>query len=205
MTTVYELTTLSCPLLTVAEVSESARNYLSARRGEGELLGAWHSDIGVIGQLIILRRFIDINALLTERERILFDTNPFNAGAIITNMDISSYAQFPFLPAVTTGRFGKIYEIRTYKLKPGGLPPTLAGWEAAMPLREPMSHLVTNMYALDGASRITHIWPYAGVDERFAIRKQSYDDGIWPPKGGPEQILEATSTIALPESWSPLC
>ena len=69
------------------------------------------------------------------------------------------------------------------------LPPTLARWEAAMPAREPMSHLVINMYALDGPPRITHIWPYAGVDERLAIRANSVTDGIWPPKGGPEQIL----------------
>ncbi len=67
-----------------------------------------------------------------------------------------------------------------------------------------MSHLVVNMYALDGAPRITHVWPYAGVDERFAIRARSYAEGIWPSKGGPEQILEATSMIALPEPYSPL-
>ncbi len=52
-----------------------------------------------------------------------------------------------------------------------------------MPAREPMSRLVINMHVLDGAPRITHIWPYAGVDKR-AIRAKSYADGIWPPKGG---------------------
>lgn len=77
----------------------------------------------------------------------------------------------------------KVYELQTYELKPGGLPPTLAGWEAAMPAREPMSHLVINMYVLDGAPRIMHIWPYSGVDERVAIRAKSYAEGIWPPKG----------------------
>jgi len=83
---------------------------------------------------------------------------------------MDSYAPFPFLPPVRPGAYGKVYEFRTYKLKPGGLPPTLAGWEAAMPAREPMSHLVTNMYALDGAPRITHIWPYAQYGSVSAVR-----------------------------------
>jgi hypothetical protein len=56
---------------------------------------------------------------------------------------------------------------RTYKLKPGGLPPTLAGWEAAIaPALEYTAHLVINMYALDGPPRITHIWGSSESDSR---------------------------------------
>jgi hypothetical protein len=32
------------------------------------------------------------------------------------------------------------------------------------------------------------------------LRTAAYSAGIWPPKGGPENILEAISIIALPES-----
>ena len=53
------------------------------------------------------------------------------------------------------------------------------------------------MYALDGPSRITHIWAFTSLEQRAALRAQACDAGVWPPKGGPEQILEATSTIAL--------
>jgi len=205
MNTLYELTTLAFPLLSADAVSVGARAFVTDPAAKGELLGCWRTDIGTIGQLLVLRGFETPQDLSAERHRALFSSNPFNAGGVVTALEMDSYAPFPFLPPVKTGAYGKIYEFRTYKLRPGGLPPTLAGWEAAMPAREPMSHLVINMYALDGAPRITHIWPYAGVDERFAIRAKSVADGIWPPKGGPEQILEATSTIALPESYSPLC
>jgi len=204
MSALYELTTLSCPLLAVSEASEGARAFIGEPEAKGELLGCWRTDIGTLGRLLILRGFENPEDLAAERRRALFSANPFNAGSVVTALEMDSYAPFPFLPPVRPGAYGKVYEFRTYKLKPGGLPPTLAGWEAAMPAREPMSHLVVNMYALDGAPRITHIWPYAGVDERFAIRARSYAEGIWPPKGGPEQILEATSMIALPEPCSPL-
>ncbi len=205
MTVLYELATLSCSLLTFPQVSDGVRAFVSTPDAKGELLGCWRTDIGTLGRMLVLRGFQTPEDLTAERRRALFSANPFNAGSHISALEMDSYAPFPFLPPIKTGAYGKVYEFRTYKLKPGGLPSTLAGWEAAMPAREPMSHLVINMYALDGAPRITHIWPYAGADERFAIRAKSYADGIWPPKGGPEQILEATSTIALPESYSPLC
>jgi hypothetical protein len=60
------------------------------------------------------------------------------------------------------------------------------------------------MYALDGPPRITHVWGFSSLEERAALRAKSYAAGIWPPKGGPENIHEATSAIALPEAYSPL-
>jgi hypothetical protein len=100
---------------------------------------------------------------------------------------------------------GDPYEFRTYRLKPGGLSSTLAGWEAAIgSAREYTAHLVVNMYALDGAPRITQIWGFGSLEERAALREKAYGASVWPPMGGPEQIIEATSTIALPLGGSPL-
>lgn len=112
---------------------------------------------------------------------------------------------FPFLPPVSGSTRGGIYEFRTYKLRLGGLPPTLAGWEQAVgPAHEYTAHLVVNMYALEGPPRITHVWGFRSIEERGALRASHYASGLWPPKGGPENILEATSTIALAEPGSPL-
>lgn len=200
----YELTTLSCPVVSVSRASDGAHAYLSAPDAKGELLGCWRTDIGTLGRLLILRGFASQEDLAAERKRALFSANPFNAGDAVTALEMDSYAPFPFLPPVRPGAYGDVYEFRTYKLRPGGLPPTLAGWEAAMPVRASRSHLVIAMYALDGAPRITHIWPYAGVDARSAVRAKATADGIWPPPGAAEQVLEAISTIARPEPYSPL-
>jgi hypothetical protein len=117
---------------------------------------------------------------------------------------MDSYAPFPFLLAIRPGAHGKVYEFRTYRLKPGGLRPMIAAWQTAMPAREKLSPLVINMCALDGAPRITHIWPYSSLDARAAIRTKSYAEGIWSPKGAPEQFYAANSLIAMPEAGSPL-
>jgi hypothetical protein len=201
----YELATLSFSLLTASEVSERARAWVSAPDAAGVLLGCWRTEIGTLGRLLVLRGFDNAAMLHQERRRALLSDEPFDAGRGVTALEMDSYAPFPFLPSVEAGARGKVYEFRTYRLKPGGLPPTLAGWEQAIgPAREYTAHLVINMYALDGPPRITHIWGFSSLEERASLRSNAYGAGVWPPKGGPENILEATSTIALPEGYSPL-
>ena len=67
------------------------------------------------------------------------------------------------------------------------------------PAREYTAHLVINMYALDGPPRITHIWAFESLAQRASLRSAAFSAGVWPPKGGPENVLEAVSVIAMPE------
>jgi hypothetical protein len=201
----YELTTLSCPILSVPEVSVGALAFVSDDGAAGELLGCWRTEIGQLGRLLLLRGFETAEELAAERRRALLSVDPFHAGGVVTALSMDSYAPFPFLPPVQPRPMGGIYEFRTYYLKPGGLPPTVAGWKKAIePAREYTSHLVINMYGLDGPPRITHIWGFESLEQRAALRAKFYAAGLWPPPGGPEQIVEATSTIALSEDSSPL-
>ncbi len=201
----YELTTLSAHLLEIASLSGAARAWINDPAARGDLLGIWRTDIGAIGQLLILRGFATEAELRKERERALFSANTFHCAGLATALSMETYAGFPFLPPVRPQHYGGIYEFRTYQLKPGGLPATLAGWEAVIaPAHEYTAHLVINMYALDGPPRITHIWGFSGVDERIKLRADHFAAGLWPPKGGPEQIARASSTIAIAEAGSPL-
>jgi len=201
MRELYELTTLAFPLLSASEVAKAARDWVSMPDAAGTLLGCWRTEIGPLGRMLILRRFDDAGALQRERHRALSSTNPFNAGGVITALEMDSYMPFPFLSPARAAVDDAVYEFRTYKLKPGGLPPTLAGWKAAIePARDYTAHLMINMYALDGPPRITHIWGFDSLAQRASLRTAAYSAGIWPPKGGPENILDAISVIALPES-----
>jgi hypothetical protein len=169
-------------------------------------LGAWRTEIGELFQIKLLRGFKTTEALERERLRALMSAQPFGIEDPSSRLSMERYASFPFLPDVEPSAFGRFYEFRTYHLKPGGLPPTLAGWEQAIgPAHEYTRHLVINMYALDGLPRITHIWGFSSLEERTALRARHYADGSWPPKGGPQQIARATSTICIPEEYSPLC
>ena len=202
----YEIATLSFPLLSAGAASDGARDWTKAPDAKGTLLGSWRTELGPLGRLLILRGFEDATEMAAERRRALLSANPFNAGQVVTALEMESYQPFSFLPAVEPRSRGRIYEFRTYRLIPGGLPKTLAGWEKAIePASEYTAHLVINMHALDGAPRITHIWGFDSMEQRTDLRGRAYAAGVWPPKGGPESIAEATSTIALPEIYSPLC
>ncbi|ABD86124.1 NIPSNAP family protein [Rhodopseudomonas palustris] len=202
---IYELTTLSGPLLQLASLSQGARAWIADPAARGEVFGIWRSDIGTLGQLLVLRGFAAEAELRKERDRALFNTNPFNCVGTASALSMDSYAGFAFLPPVRPQHYGGVFEFRTYHLKPGGLPATLAGWEAAIaPAHDYTAHLVINMYALDGPPRITHIWGFSGVDERMKLRADHYAAKLWPPKGGPEQIAQASSTIAIAEPGLPL-
>ncbi|WP_370677329.1 NIPSNAP family protein [Pleomorphomonas sp. PLEO] len=199
MRELYELTTLAAPLLSISEVAKAARAWVSMPEAAGTLLGCWRTEIGPLGRLLVLRRFNDADTLRRERQRALLSANPFNGGGVVTGLEMDSYSPFAFLPPARATH-DAVYEVRTYKQKPGGLPATLAGWEAAIaPARDYTAHLLINMYALDGPPRITHIWGFDSLAQRAALRAAAYSAGLWPPKGGPDNILEATSTIALPE------
>jgi hypothetical protein len=202
---IYEIATLTIKFGTAAKAIEGIGGYVKAAGAEGTLLGCWSTEIGDLNQILVLRGFADHADLLAERERILNTTEPFGAGEAITSMSFDSYAPFPFLPKVQPGKHGAVYEIRTYKLKHGGLPGTITAWQAAVPERIKLSPLSIAMYALDGAPRFTHIWPFASLDARAAIRADSVAKGIWPPKGGPAFLTgEMRSVIALPTAISPL-
>lgn len=200
MSEVYELTSLAFQMLKHSEVAKAARDWVAAPDASGTLLGCWRSELGTLGRLLILRSFETSDALHRERRRALLSANPFNAGRLITGLEMDSYQRFPFLPPPRPVAPGDVYEFRTYKLKPGGLPPTLAGWEAAIaPASEYTAHLVINMYALDGPPRITHIWRFESLAQRAELRSNAFSKGVWPPKGGPDNVIEAVAVIALPE------
>jgi len=201
-----ELTTLSCSLLEQDTVSDGARRWVSDTNATGIVLGSWRTEIGELGRIIVLRKFKSMSELQHERERAYMDQRPFHTENPRIRIDMESYALFPFLPEVEPRTFGRFYEFRRYWLKPGGIAPTIAAWEKAVgPAKAYTSHLVANMYALDGPPRITHIWGFSSLEERMALRADHYAAGLWPPDGGPQQIEQATSTICLPEAWSPMC
>ncbi len=201
----YEILKLNVRLGGAASVIQGLRARAEAGDAIGRLLGCWASEIGDLNEILVLRQFADDAEMQAERLRILHDVNPFGAGEAITEMTFDSYAPFPWMAPPTPGKYGAVYEIRTYKLKHGGLQPTIDAWKTAMVERSKFSTLTIAMYALDGVPRFTHIWPYASLNDRAAARAQSVAAGAWPPKNGPAWLTgEMRSIVALPTAISPL-
>lgn len=201
----YELATLTLRLGTLAAAIPGIQSYVHAPEARGELLGCWFYDVGELNRVAVLRGFADQASLFEERKRGLFSANPFGCADALDGFRMESHAGFPGRPPVPSGKLGPIYEIRTYSLKIGGLAPTLAAWDSALPARHALSPCVVAMYALDGPPRFTQIWPYASLDARAKARGDAVKQGIWPPKGGPAWLTtDMRSNIYTPTDISPL-
>ena len=200
----YEIVTLKGSVFAGKGALAGVRSWMD-EASAGTLLGMWLTDIGPIGQLIALRSFERREDLQAERHRALMSDDPFGSTSAGVSLSMESFAPFPFLPKPEPRDYGGVFELRTYHLTAGGLPGTLEGWKAAIePARDYTDHLVIAMYALDGAPRITHLWGFASLEERTRLRREHYAAGVWPPKGGPERIESAASTIALSEPGLPV-
>ena len=205
MTILFELATLTIGYGAQASCGTAIQDFTTMAGAKGDLLGCWSSDIGTLNRLAILRRFSSREDLAVERQRTLLSSNPFGCADWLEGMSIESYECFPGIPALEPGRYGQIYEFRTYTFKTGGLSPTLEAWRAAIPARTKLSPLVLVMYAVDGPPRFTHIWPYESLDARAAIRGEAVRKGIWPPPAAPSWLTaNLNSTIYLPMTISPL-
>lgn len=201
----YELATLTTRLFTTAQATEGIQAWVQAPQARGRLLGCWYSDIGALNQVLVLRAFDNEAEMLAERRRALLSSNPFNCGELLTGLEMHGYAGFPWMEPPAPGSYGPIYEVRTYQYKTGGLQPTLDAWQAALPARNEISPCLLAMYALDGAPRFTHFWPAASLNERSAARAAAVQQGVWPPKGGPQWLTShMQSQIFLPTAISPL-
>ena len=171
----------------------------------GEVLACWYSDIGSLNQILLIRAAPDTMRIHADRERILRSENPFSIGEYIVGMSVDTYVSFPFMQPMKAGQYGPVFEVRTYVLKPDGLPATIELWRKSVPGRASLSPLLAAMHSITGTvTRFMHIWPYADLNERARLRAKAVADGLWPPPGGPDHLAMMQSDIYLSAAFSPI-
>jgi hypothetical protein len=177
----------------------------SSTANDGTLLGCWYSDIGAVNQILLIRNAADAAATLNARFAAQNTASPLGIGEYIAAMAMDTYASFDFIPPMRPGDFGPCYEVRTYVIKPGGLPPTIEAWRKSVPGRMVLSPVLAAMTSVTGAvTRFMHIWPYRSFDERARLRNKAVADGLWPPPGGPSHLVSQQVDIYLPAPFSPM-
>lgn len=93
-----------------------------------------------------------------------------------------------------------IYEIRTYTLKPGGVPEYLTRFAEAYTVREKFSPLYGYFYTEIGPlNQLVHIWGYESLQQRADIRAAASKDpsGKWPPRGQ-DLLMHQENDILVP-------
>jgi hypothetical protein len=202
----YEIRTYQIAPGSLSEVEKRFGEAYEYRKKYSELIAFLHTEIGPLNEIVHIWGYRD----LTERARIraeaVKDPNwPPKIGEFIRAMKSEIVTPFSFLPDVTPGRVGPVFELRYYTLKPGMLPELRKAWEAAIGERLKMSPLVlAGGVEFGQANGLVHIWAYKSLDQRMQIREEARRKGVWPPPGGADRLLTQETKILLPASWSPM-
>jgi hypothetical protein len=96
-----------------------------------------------------------------------------------------------------------IYEIRTYKLKPGSLAEVEKRFGEAYEYRKKYSPLTAFWHTEVGPlNQIIHVWQYKDLGDRDRIRADAAKDANWPPKIQ-EFVLDQQVEVLTPFPFVP--
>lgn len=115
------------------------------------------------------------------------------------------FVPFPFTPEFKTGNVGPVFEWRSYIIKPHSVGGIQERWAAAMEERQKISPLLMAMTTeLGPLNKFVHIWPYENLEHRRQVREEAENKGIWPPKGGGDELVAQENKIVFSADFSPL-
>ena len=169
-------------------------------------LGAfWHSEIGVLNQVIHVWPYQDYQERLRISEQARKTGHwPPKVREFILTQENKLLQPAPFSPPMENKQLGSIYEIRTYTYQPGAMPTVLERWAQAIEDRVRLSPLAACWYTAVGPlNQFIHVWPYQNLAERDRIRAESSKIKTWPPNPR-EFLVRQENAIVVPAHFSPL-
>ena len=203
---IYELRTYTLKPGSVAEVEKRFGEAYEYRKKYSPLIAFWHTEIGPLNQICHIWPYQS----LAERDRIRAeaakDSNwPPKIQEFIVHMESEVLSPFPFVPELTPGTMGPIFEMRCYGLKAGTVPDLKKRWESKIAERAKLSPIVmAGTVEFGQANKFIHIWAYTSMDQRLAVRNKAREMGVWPPPGGGDSLLTQENKIFMPAAFSPV-
>jgi NIPSNAP protein len=110
-------------------------------------------------------------------------------------------------PPVAPASTGNVYELRSYRTKPGAIRPWVDLFTKALEVREKYSKIVGLWMTEAGQpNEACHIWAYPDLNARAQVRAAATKDPGWQEflKSSAGLLDEMHSTIMLPAAHSPL-
>ena len=203
---IYEIRTYRVKVGSLPEVEKRFGEAYENRKKISPLAAFWHTEIGPLNEIIHVWGYRDLADRARIRAEAAKDANwPPKIREFVVDQDVEVLTPFPFIPEITPGTMGPIFEIRRYSLTPGSLAGVMKRWEGAIAERAKLSPLVlAGGVEFGGANRFIHIWAYKSMDQRMQVREQARKAGIWPPPGGGDELLAQSNKIVMPSAFSPL-
>ena len=203
---IYEVRTYGLKPGSVAQWEGHFEAALPHRVKYSELAALWHTDIGLLNQVIHVWPYENLEQRDEIRAKAAQEPGwPPKGGELILSMESQIWTPAPFSPALGGNRkLGNVYEMRIYEYQPGSMPKVLAAWEKSLPKRLELSPIAGCMYTdIGGLNLWMHIWPYADLSERDRIRSASMALPDWPPQTR-EWLVNMQNKILVPAACSPM-
>ncbi len=177
---------------TVSEVMDHTWSTAQQSPAVRQLEGFWSSEFGVLNQAVYLWN------------------GPFEgprpqAISGVRSREVTLLQ--PEMPLRKPPSAGNIYELRTYRLRPGTVPQWLRLLHEALPVREKYSRPVGLWSVLSGTpDQVKMLWVYPDLNARMRARAEAAREPVWMEftKRCLELFLDMHSVILLPGKNSPL-
>jgi hypothetical protein len=120
-------------------------------------------------------------------------------------MQSEIFVPFPFTPEFKPGKWGPVFEWRSYSMTPGAMGGTIDRWGTAIDKRTELSPVLMAMHTdLGPLNKFVHIWPYESLEHRREVRGKAQAEKIWPPPGGAGSLVTQDNKIVFAAPFSPI-
>ena len=168
--------------------------------------GFWSTDIGPLHQVVHIWPYESPNDRLRIRRAAAADPEwpPAGTDECIIDMQSEIFLPLSIGPPLPAGKYGPVYEMRTYTIKNRSLSEMEQRLAPALVERVKLSPLLLAMISENGRlNRFVHIWPYQSMQHRDDVRAKAEAAGIWPPKGVRQFSIRQENKILRPAPFSP--
>lgn len=176
--------------------------WLQKSEFSGTLKAALYCEIGELDRVLLIHDYEE-HGWGGDRTKMLSTNDPFGIAEWLSAFHLEAYSSLEGTAILGPGDHGPVYEVREYQLSGDALAPTTAAWARALPDRMKISPLFLAAFSRIEMHRLVSIWPYSGPDERMSARRKAVSDGVWPPKGGIDYIVDMKAQLFLPADFSP--
>jgi hypothetical protein len=201
---IYEIRSYRLRIGSMPEVEKRFAEAYDKRKQHSELTASLRTELGPLSELVHIWRYES----LAERTRVEAEASgegtwPPKIDEFIIEERVEVISAFSFVPTSQPGKVGPIFELRSYRIKPGLMAELARDWEKKLPERQEMSPLLlAGPYVFGETNTLLHLWSYPTLEERSRIRAAAQKIG-WPP-ASPGRVLAQEAKILLPTSFSPL-
>ncbi len=209
---IHELRMYTCKPGTVGKVLEASGTVARRiRQGDkyGVLEGHFSTEIGALNRFVHLWRY-DSMAEMTRLRGELGGLEAWRTEYVPLIrphlLDQTVRILNPMREMTMPEGESNIYELRVYRLPPGGAAPWAQAMLQALPAREKYSKNVGLWVSmLPDPNEVVHLWAYPDFGARMEARRASQADPDWQAflSANVPALQGMSSTLMLPSVWSP--